>query len=353
MTPTISFTFPHNATYMEVIAAINTHYEIAASDVTCGPGTLDVADDPSEGVRNAAYVFGGEQDPVRNPAAVFTGQPQNATINAGDSGAAVYDPNVRDSEGYMWDERIHSGNKKMTTKNVWVKRKGVTPVDHKRICGELIAAGKVVVPTAGATQQQTSTVPNYPTQAAADAMHAQMAEKIARMKWAQDTATQQLGMYPGLPATFEKLKSGEPANLTAQESDYFSQWSAMVAKLFADNAPVVQQPAVQQQAPATFQYDPTSAGTVQGQQAQTVAHNAPAAASTVPQHDINTAPGFAMFVSNAMRDGKITVEQLNETIAQSGVIGPDNQSNLSAVIKMPQMIPAVLAMLAALNNLHP
>lgn len=71
-----------------------------------------------------------------------------------------------DINGMPWDERIHSGAKddtgkyKKTGKNVWQKRKGVSPVDFKRIEAEIMATlgGEAAIPSTTEEMQTTPTV---------------------------------------------------------------------------------------------------------------------------------------------------------------------------------------------------
>lgn len=46
-----------------------------------------------------------------------------------------------DSEGFPWDERIHSGNKEKTTDGAWRKRRGVDPAVVAQVKAELSGAG--------------------------------------------------------------------------------------------------------------------------------------------------------------------------------------------------------------------
>lgn len=42
-----------------------------------------------------------------------------------------------DADGLPWDERIHSSNKKMTAKGVWVRRRGLTDLQFDEIAAQL------------------------------------------------------------------------------------------------------------------------------------------------------------------------------------------------------------------------
>ena len=44
-----------------------------------------------------------------------------------------------DAEGFPWDERIHSSNRKKTQKGLWTKRKGVQPIVWDEVRAELKA----------------------------------------------------------------------------------------------------------------------------------------------------------------------------------------------------------------------
>lgn len=44
---------------------------------------------------------------------------------------------VVDKDGFPWDARIHSGNKKMTAKGVWTRRRGVTDLEVANVEAEL------------------------------------------------------------------------------------------------------------------------------------------------------------------------------------------------------------------------
>ncbi len=66
---------------------------------------------------------------------------------------------VVDARGLPWDERIHSGNKKLTDKGVWQKRRGVQQAEIDRVEAELRSA------PAPMTAPATFTAPVAPTAA--------------------------------------------------------------------------------------------------------------------------------------------------------------------------------------------
>lgn len=329
MSATISFTFPASASFSDVIKAIELHYDARS----------DIGDDaPDVGARDAAEVFIGQHttEPVRNAAAVFTGQPQAATTQP-------VSTVVRDAEGFPWDDRIHSSNKQFTGKGVWTKRKGVNEATHNNVKLEMHRNGLVVLP-----QQQAATTAPHVIE---DTTSPEHLEKVARLNWATEQTMIQLGQYPGPVENFEKMKAGQMVTVAPHESDWFDKYRNMVAQLFRDNAPVQQAvytPPAQQ---PTAYAPPGNTGAQQQIPSGYVAPNGSATpAPQVIAHDPNTYPGFAVFVSTAMQQGRLTVEQINQTVAQAGIT---DGVGLSAMGKHVDMIPAVLALLEGFYGVRP
>lgn len=347
MSATISFTFPMNASYDTILAAIHLHFDRRGRDV-------DPADNPGSGARDAAEVFAGAHttgqlsvEPTRSAAAVFTGQPQtSAAIVSHTTSDAV----IRDAEGFPWDERIHSSNHQFTGKGLWTKRKGVADNTHHTVRAELMQRGLVVQstqpavtqPTAGITMAQSETSPDY-------------LEKVARLNWATEQTMIQLGAYPGPVENFEKLKAGQMVTIAPHEADWFKRYTEQVHQLFNDNAPpvaavtavIAPQPAPYLAPTPAVQYTQPAMYTPPG------AINAPSGQASAPVPatlDPNTYPGFAVFVSTAMQQGLLTLEQLNQTIAQAGVV---DGVGLAAVGKHVEMIPAILALLDGFYQVRP
>lgn len=76
-----------------------------------------------------------------------------------------------DADGLPWDARIHSSNKKKTTKGVWVTRRGVDDAVYYQVRTELLAQ-KSVAPVAVATPSipnNTQAAPVQPVQQLAPA----------------------------------------------------------------------------------------------------------------------------------------------------------------------------------------
>jgi hypothetical protein len=307
----ISFTFPLNAAYKDVIAAVNKHYEQVVNEVVHG-GAIGADDAPDTGIRNPAEVFA--QGTVQQ-GAIYTGQPaitqQTST------------PPQIDADHLPWDERIHSSSKGLTAKGVWVKRKNVPDATYNAIRAELVARANAQ------TQPAQSNVPP------SSGPHITEHEQRVRAAWAQ--ATQQVGNYPGSIERFEALKKGTPITVSPDELIYFNTWQNAVKDIL--RAGQTQQVAAN---PGTF----VPPG------ASPLANSAPAA-TVGSNFDPNTYPGFAMFVMTAVRSGRITQEALNETIKMAGVVDAQGNGSLAAVGNQPHMIPSVYGLLDALYQLTP
>ena len=78
-----------------------------------------------------------EPEVTENPVAVED-SPTEAPLTAADVSKGV------DADGLEWDERIHSGNEKMTAKGVWTRRRGVQDAQFDKIVAQ-IKAGKTEV----------------------------------------------------------------------------------------------------------------------------------------------------------------------------------------------------------------
>lgn len=341
MTATISFTFPASASYRDVLAAIDSHYDARSN----------IGDDaPDSGQRRAAEVFAntpgdGTITQPRSAAAVFTGQPQ-----ASSSAPLLNDGTIRDGEGYPWDERIHSSNKQMTSKGVWTKRKGVADNTHLTVRAELMQRGLVVIPGTPTQTAPAVTVTHAQTghyDAADNSLTQLRLEKEARMAWATEQAMIRLGAYPGLAENFEKLKAGQMVTVAPHEAEYFNNYTHLLRQLFTDNAPAI--PGVSAQ-PTGYLPPSPHQPTMQIPSHQQSPISNPGASPAIAALDPNTYPGFAVFVSTAMQQGRLTVEQLNQTIAQVGIT---DGVGLAAVGKHVDMIPALLALLDGFYQVRP
>lgn len=79
-------------------------------------------------------------------------QPQTQAGEDDDSATGADVTGQVDARGFTWDARIHSGNKKMTDKGVWQKRRGVQQAETDAVEAEL----------RGAQQQQAPAAPAAP-----------------------------------------------------------------------------------------------------------------------------------------------------------------------------------------------
>lgn len=330
MSATISFTFPLNAAYDDVIVAIDKHY--GAVHTKNGYTLTGVGDDaPDVGQRNPQEVFTGVPS---QPAATYTGQP------VGTSAAASAVAGQVDKEGLPWDERIHSSSQKMTDKGVWTRRKNVPEPTYAAIRAELVARAVGAAPV---THQQAPAI--GPNAAAANAMHQQIAEQNSRVQLvhaAYATATGQLGPYPGTEANFIALKESKPTpmTLTPNEISYFSAWENLVKAILNP-----QTPQIPQTAPQTG-YVPPVGGNVAAHPA--TAGQSPAAGATF---DPNSYAGFAIFINNAIKAGRITMDQVNGVIQTAGVVDAGGNSNLAAVGANVHAIPGIYGLLEAFYQL--
>lgn len=318
MSPSISFTFDHDASYEEVIDVINGHYQ---------------QDNPATG----APLPLGE----RNAAAVFTGQP-TTVINTSASIVNTHDVNVqRDSDGFPYDERIHSSSRKITDKGVWARRKNISDQVWSNVRAELQQTGKTMPPaqvTAYVTPQGQVAHPldtSMQAVATASAGTKEFLERKARLDWATEQTLIQLGTYPGTVENFEALKAGKMVTVSPIESAWFNRYTESVSALFAQSAPVSHEPVGQVMA-----------------QPQPYTHPATGNASPMAL-DPNTYAGFVVFALDAMKNGLLTLEQLNTTIMQAGVVDGTGQGNLKALGAHVDYIPAVLALLDAFHQVRP
>lgn len=101
-----------------------------------------------------------------SPAPAAMSAPQQPTQpatsgNDDDDENAPADPNAPaiDKDGFPWDERIHSGNKKMNADGTWRKKRGVSAEQVKQVEAELKSTA---APVAMPTQQPTEQTPAAP-----------------------------------------------------------------------------------------------------------------------------------------------------------------------------------------------
>lgn len=275
MTPTISFTFPINATFQEIIDALEEHFD--GQDSITGENGMALADSPDVGQRNAAVALSQNSGIQQSqPAATFTAQPQVQQTAA--AGAVDLD-----ADGIPWDKRIHSSTGKKTASGIWTRRKNVPDANFKKVYDELINARGAAAPASQplatiSANGSVTTAPNVVHQNAPMTPEQMVAAHAASVGIAQQT------QQPYTP----------PQNLPGQ--------------------------AVQQQA--------------------------------APQFDANSYPGFAVFINNAIRSGRISQEQVNDTIKQAGVVDASGNGSLGAVGSAHHMIPAIYQLLDAFYQLR-
>lgn len=70
---------------------------------------------------------------------------ETATV---DQTASPSDPNERDSDGVVWDARIHSGNHKKAASGKWIRRKGVSEQVFQHVLAELKSGAPMVTQVA-------------------------------------------------------------------------------------------------------------------------------------------------------------------------------------------------------------
>lgn len=79
------------------------------------------------------------ETPAAPAAAAVPPAPSGDTTEKEDEVEATTDGVELDANGLPWDERIHSGNKKKTSKGIWQRRRGVQDPQFNEIAAELKA----------------------------------------------------------------------------------------------------------------------------------------------------------------------------------------------------------------------
>lgn len=118
--------------------------------------------------------------------------PSAPSAPTADKPADSFRPEV-DKEGYPWDERIHSGSKKITLTGIWARRKNISDELYDSVRAELRAAQ-----TPAPTVAEASVPPAPPAPPAAPAPASvlmALSQAVARHQITLDDLMAELGKY--------------------------------------------------------------------------------------------------------------------------------------------------------------
>ena len=150
-------------------------------------------------------------------------------------GKGDLDLNTPDATGVAWDDRIHSSNQKQTAKNVWSKRKGVTPADFNRIHAELLAQSTIAPPPPAETiappPPAAPSVSNAPIEISANEQNKK--DLLEQMNVLTSKYEMEFDVVLTLLKKFNAntLDTLDPANFPAATTDFkaWHQWLEMIS----------------------------------------------------------------------------------------------------------------------------
>jgi len=278
----IAILFDIGSTKADILAAVEAHF---SGDHTASRTTL-VEPEAGHNANGAALVYGSANEP-------------------GSTQAAAAGHVQLDNNGLPWDARIHSSNKEMTAKGIWVKRRGVDDSVFNSVAAQLRAT-IAAAPAAG------STLPNLP----------------------------QTNTTAGVPIpanVLDAINRGETVTLTPEQTAWLQNQAKADAPATGGTVPALGATTTQ---PGALPPLPGQAATLPPLPAATPSPEQVAYQALVQLVTRN-------LKTDANPNGRLSEEWVSTVIAHFGVLDANGNGSLTLLVNRPDVVKQVADYIAA------